>query len=280
LRPAVLLALLARAVRSSLSTKSLLIARSAAFSAALALFPGLVVLATLLVGNNANDAVQALSQGLGEVLPAEVHALLVRYLTVGPVHSVGLLVGMGVIAILFATEMMVTLMEAFRSAYRLPRSRAVWHERWIGFVLVVLAAIPITAATGVMVFSHYVEEGLKLDFGDTWWLLLLSRTLQRLIVLVTTTVVLAIFYHVAPHREQRWRDVVPGAFVAAFLWLVSTELFSLYLVTLAPYRSIYGSVSTVVVMLIWLYLVSIFVMIGCEFNVEREARLREQSSAA
>jgi uncharacterized BrkB/YihY/UPF0761 family membrane protein len=33
-------------------------------------------------------------------------------------------------------------------------------------------------------------------------------------------------------------------------------------------------------MLIWLYLVSIFVMIGCEFNVEREARLREQSSAA
>jgi membrane protein len=57
------------------------------------------------------------------------------------------------------------------------------------------------------------------------------------------------------------------------LWFVSTLLFTLYVQHVARYGDIYGSVATIIVLLVWLYLLSMIVTIGCEFNAERE-RLR------
>ena len=64
--------------------------------------------------------------------------------------------------------------------------------------------------------------------------------------------------------------VWPGALVATVLWLIATAGFGWYVRRLANYSLFYGSVGTVVVLLIWLYLIACISLIGCEFNAERE----------
>jgi membrane protein len=168
---------------------------------------------------------------------------------------------------------MISLMEAFRAAYRLPRSWSFWKEQGVAIALVFLAALPLAVATGLMIFGRHVENQLILEIGQPGWLVVLVVAARFLLAIATITLVLGILYHVGPNRSQSWLDVLPGALFATLLWFVSTLLFTMYVQRVARYGDIYGSVATIIVLLVWLYLLSMIVTIGCEFNAERE-RLR------
>ncbi len=270
----VLFVLLAKAFHAALSHNVLNIAKGAAFSAALSVFPGLIFFAALLFGGDAVETLEEISLAMGQVLPPRVHGLLATFLTVPAERSTGLLIGTGVVSVLFGADLMISLIEGFHAAYGLPRTWSVWKERAIGIGLVFLAMLPVALASGLMVFGRQIEGWLLLKFGSPPLLLASFLLVRSAIVLLTLTLVLAILYHVAPNRKQKWRDVFPGAIVASLLWLVSLQLFTFYLQRVARFSDLYGSVATVVVLLIWLYMVSTIVMIGCEFNVERERWLQ------
>jgi len=67
-------------------------------------------------------------------------------------------------------------------------------------------------------------------------------------------------------RTQRWHTVLPGAVLATIMWLVSTALFGWYLQHYADYSVIYGSLGVGIALLVWMYLISLVVLIGAEFN--------------
>jgi membrane protein len=155
----------------------------------------------------------------------------------------------------------------------LPRSWSFWKEQGVAIALVFLAALPLSLATGAMIFGRQLENWLILEIGEPGWLVLLVAAVRVLVAIGTITLVLGILYHVGSSRLQKWADVWPGALFATLLWFVSTLLFTFYVQYLARYNDIYGSIATFVVLLVWMYLLSSIVTIGCEFNAERE-RLR------
>jgi membrane protein len=69
---------------------------------------------------------------------------------------------------------------------------------------------------------------------------------------------------------SRFIMVWPGAILATTLWLLATLLFGVYMRHLANYNFFYGSTATVIAMLIWMYLLSVISLVGCEYNAERE----------
>ena len=96
--------------------------------------------------------------------------------------------------------------------------------------------------------------------------------MRWLIALVTTIAVLAMIYHYGLPRTQPWHRVVPGSVLATGLWFASTTIFGWYLRHYADYTVIYGSIGTAIALLIWLYLVSLVILIGAEFNAQRYPR--------
>jgi membrane protein len=69
------------------------------------------------------------------------------------------------------------------------------------------------------------------------------------------------------------RDVWPGAFLTTVLWLPATAGFGWYVGHIANYNVLYGSVAAGIVLLVWMYLLSVIALLGCEFNAEYERRL-------
>jgi membrane protein len=262
--------LVRRALSSALDDNCFNIAKGAAFSATLSLFPGLVFLAAILFRGNAAAALNDIYDLLGHVLTNNVHELLAVYLAVPPGRSTWLILGTGLTAVVFAAEAMISLMEGFRAAYRLPRSWSGSREHAIAFGLVFVTAIPVAFASTAMIFGYQIEIRLVEQFGHPLWAAAAVRLAGWSIALITVVLVLGCLYYLAPHREQRWRDVLPGATFAALLWWPSTLLFAFYVQNLAYYGDLYGSVAAFVVVLIWMYLLSSIVLIGCEFNAERE----------
>jgi len=78
--------------------------------------------------------------------------------------------------------------------------------------------------------------------------------------------VIQLIYHNAVPRTQPWHTVLPGAVLATAMWLISTALFGLYLQHYADYSVIYGSLGVGIALLLWMYLISLVVLIGAEFN--------------
>ena len=75
-----------------------------------------------------------------------------------------------------------------------------------------------------------------------------------------------LIYHNAVPRTQPWHSVLPGAVLATAMWLISTALLGLYLQHYADYSVIYGSLGVGIALLVWMYLISLVVLIGAEFN--------------
>jgi membrane protein len=58
--------------------------------------------------------------------------------------------------------------------------------------------------------------------------------------------------------------------VAIALWWITTAAFGWYVRNIANYNVLYGSIGAVVALLVWMYLLSIIALLGCEYNAERE----------
>jgi len=73
-----------------------------------------------------------------------------------------------------------------------------------------------------------------------------------------------------PNRPLRWRSVWPGAVLATVLWLGATTLFAWYARHIANYNVVYGGVAAVILLLVWMYVLAVIALIGCEFNAQCE----------
>ena len=263
--------LLRRAFAAAVEHDCATVARGAAFSAILSFFPGLMVVASLLFSQNAEATVREFSTVLGMVLPPEAYRLAAQYLEVEDFQTHSLLVLALLVAIWSATDAIVALMKGFRVVYRLPDAGSYLKTRAVALALLLMAGAPLLFATLLLFFGEQIENRLLVRFwAASGWILLAGKGLRWLVAVGTSVVVLAMVYRVAPNRRQRWRYAWPGAAVATSLWVAATLLFAWYAQNVARYRDLYGSLAATVVLLLWMYMLSLIVLVGCEFNAVYE----------
>jgi membrane protein len=145
----------------------------------------------------------------------------------------------------------------------------------VGILLVFLALIPLLGASSLILFGGTVEHAvMKMLKRDpvlnplTGSLEIFSRATRYAIAFGAAWSLTAILYYFGPYRKQRWRSVWAGAFLATILWLLATLGFTWYVRHITNYNVLYGSIGTGIALLIWMYLLAIIALFGCEFNAE------------
>lgn len=243
-------------------------AKASAYSSILTFFPALLVLGSILATIRRGDVyLREVSYALGRILPAGANTAL-AYLK-GTVHRpVGLLITTSLLTIWTASGVIVSWMEGFRRAYQLPKTWGLAKERFIAISLVLMAGLPLTFATVLVAFGSRIETRIlfHIDHELGPIVLLLWVTIRWAIAILTSIAVIALIYHNAVPRTQPWHSVIPGASLATGLWLGATALFGWYLQRYADYSIIYGSLGVSIALLVWMYLISLVVLIGAEFN--------------
>lgn len=277
----VFLIVLRRALYNSLLDGCWGLAKGAAYSGLLSLFPVLSSLATVLVQANAERISENLARFIFEVTPPGTADLIERQFRERGSQPLALLIAAVLLSAWAASSLMTTLMEGFRAAYRLPGGRGIVQDRAIAFLLVFLSAMPAIFASALLVFGDKVEPWVLdhlgwLESGDrvAASVSAASKVVRMAIALGAVVFTTGVLYYVGPNRKQRWKDVWPGAILATSLWLVVTIAFAWYVRNLANYNVMYGSVGGVIALLVWMYLLAAIALFGCEFNAERERVLR------
>ena len=251
------------------------VAKAAAFSAILTLFPAILVLAAVLSASHTTESLfREIAHAVGRILPAGTSAAVLQYFSGGkPARLKFLLTTLG-ITLWTGSGVMISWMEGFRNAYQMPKVWGLFKERMIAFLLVVLAGVPMVFASFLLVFGNQIESWIMYRVGHEFgpYILGLWTAVRWIIATLTSIAVIALIYHHGVPRTQPWHRVLPGAALATVLWFVSTVVFGVYLRRFGNYDVIYGSVATAIALLIWLYIVSMVVLIGAEFNALRYPR--------
>jgi membrane protein len=244
------------------------IAKASAYSAILTFFPLLLVVGSVLATSRKGEAyLREISYALGRILPAG-SATAIAYLKGTNQRPVGLLITTSLLTLWTASGVMISWMEGFRRCYELPKVWGLVKERFIAFALVILAGIPLTFSTVLVAFGSRIETRilfhLNHEFG--FYILLMWTAIRWLIATLTSIAVIALIYHNAVPRTQPWHSVLPGAVLATAMWLGSTLVFGWYLQRYADYSIIYGSLGVGIALLVWMYMISLVVLVGAEFN--------------
>jgi membrane protein len=260
------------------------IAKGAAYSGLLSLFPILTIFTAILIQANAQAVVHVIERFVQNVLPPGTEDLVLSRLRGQARRGISLPVLAVVGAVWAGSGAMASLMEGFQAAYRIPSGRPFLQQRAMAVFLLLIAAFPAVGASSLIIFGNRIEAVMInwAGISDLSTPLELAWKLARLLVAFAATIfVTGLLYYFGPnHRPiakqvgtksaSRFMRVWPGALVATVLWLMATTLFAWYVNHLGNYSLFYGSVGTVVVLLIWLYLIACISLIGCEFNAERE----------
>lgn len=244
-------------------------AKAAAYSSIFTFFPALLVLGSVLATVNRGQVyLREVSYALGTILPAGSAAAL-SYLRGNSVsRPFGLLLSTSLLTIWSASGAIISWMEGFRRAYQLPKTWGLIQERLIAMSLVLMAGLPLTFATVLVAFGSRIETRILFRIGHEFGplILLLWGAIRWLIAILTSIAVIQLIYHHAVPRTQPWHSVLPGAVLATGMWLLSTAFFGWYLQHYADYSVIYGSLGVGIALLVWMYLISLVVLIGAEFN--------------
>jgi len=202
---------------------------------------------------------------------------VVQQFRISGARPIALLFVAGVVSLWAASGVIKSLIEGFHAAYRVPRNRGFIHGTWVAMGLVLVATIPILGASFLIVFGGQVEKlvlnWLRVDpllnpLASVWdWV---SRIARYLLALSATVAATASLYYYGPYRAQRWRYVWPGAVLATVFWLLATSAFAWYTRNIAHYNVMYGSIGAAIVLLVWMYLMALIALIGCEFNAVYE----------
>ena len=245
------------------------------------IFPFLIFISALL-GILQLD-VAAILGALGEILPREVveiAGVYLRYVRANP--SMRLLVFGLVFSIYFPMRATNALMRSVRTAYHLgPAHGVVQALKTLLYTVLLIAAIALTLV--LMSVSDRLLAYCVANFGLPVFIAELWAKLRFPLAAVVGYFALFLLYALAQDSRQPWRNIWPGTLAALAAWMGLSWLYAWYVEHIAHYSLLYGSIGTVIVLLIWLNLSATTLIMGAELNgtlisLRKETRLSREDS--
>lgn len=239
-----------------------------AFYAMLGLFPFLIFLLSFISTFPLGEKLQPLMlKALEDQMPMEAaHYVTNVVMELIPQHNQGLL-SFGLLAGLWGASMAIgALITTINRAYNIRPRRNMVKQKILAIGLTLgLSGVWLLAMTIVLVgpqATQYVFQWIGLaSETNTFW-----TSIRLSMAFVLNLVALSVLYYFAPEAKQRFRWILPGAFTSTLLWLLASSAFRLFLRNFGHYNKTYGSLATVIILMIWLWISGLLFLLGAEIN--------------
>jgi len=268
-RPAVplfdLLAYLAQQLRQSdLNLR----ASAISFSFFLALFPGLLFLFSLIAYIPVEGLDLAIRRTSQELLPPSAFELL--YSTIEDIvgRQQGGLLSFGfLLAFYFATTGLTTLSQSFNVSLEVRESRGFIRHQFTVIGLTVLLMLSLLSALLLILLGDFLlGEMNRLGWMPDGLLPLMVNLLLWIVILLLVYVGIGLLYYFAPNAPKRHGFFALGSALATILFVGSSLGFSYYVQHFGNYNRLYGSLATLIVLMLWIYVNAWVILIGFELN--------------
>lgn len=243
-------------------------ATSLAYNFMLAIFPAIIFIFTLIPYIPIDHFQDQLMNLIALVLPVEAYdAVKTTLLDIVSNQNSKLLSFGFLLALIFSTNGVHTLMQAFNKSSLITETRPWLKQRLVALNLTVLISFALIFGLIIMTIGESVLEFLKteLRFKDSFWLHVINLS-RWFILVVVYFFTISILYRYGPANAKKWRFFSAGSWMATILAVLTFWGFSYYINNFGNYNKLYGSIGTLIVLMIWLYLNSLIILVGFELN--------------
>jgi membrane protein len=244
-------------------------ASSIAFNLLLALLPASIFLFTLIPFVPIPNFQQELIRLFESILPSNAFNFLeTTIIDIVTRKSKGLLLIMFFATVIFSTNGIHAVIHAFVVSAHSFTTRSWLNQRKISVVLLLIIIIMISTAGFMVIFgkyalNHAVAAGIIKRRSIIYFLIFM----KWIVIVLLLFLAISFLYYFAPARKTGFRFFSPGSTLATLLFIATSLGFSAYVNNFDQYNKLYGSIGTLMVILVWLYLNSIAILIGFELNV-------------
>jgi len=269
-----ILSVLRRTAREFSTDQCTDLAAALTYYAVLSLFPGLVVVVSLLgVFGQGQRTTDAMLQIVGQLGPASAVDTLrtpIQQLVESP--SAGFALILGILGALWSASGYVgAFSRAMNRVYEVAEGRPAWKLRPTQLLLT-LVGLTLAAAVAFMLA---VSGPIAAAIGGVIGLADVAQTIWSIarwpVVLIFVTLAVATLYYAAPNVKQpKFRWISVGAGVAILVWILASVLFGFYVGNFGSYNKTYGALAGVIVFLLWLWITNLALLFGAELDAELE----------
>ena len=249
--------------KGSLTTR----ASSIAFNFFLAFFPALIFFFTLIPYIPITNFQEILMGLISDVLPPSTNESFFSTLNDIINHPRGGLLSFGfLMALYFSSNSINALMEAFNSSFHITETRSVWKQRLISFNLTISLSFILILAISMIVFTQ-IARAYLIEWGFIDPSSLTIIVIGKWIILLSCLFIgISILFQFGPSQKTDWKLFSPGAILATIFIILTSYGFGYYIENFNQYNKLYGSIGTLIIILLWLYFNAIVMLIGFELN--------------
>jgi membrane protein len=243
-------------------------ASAIAFSFFIAFFPFVIFLFTLIPYipiENFQDELFLLVQ---QVVPASTFSTVEETLTIILKQPRGDLLSFGFFAaLIFSTNGLASMMSAFDATVH-----SIYRRSWVSqriaaiillFILSILLTVAIALLTGGQWLINYLQDTNILRDSLTIYLLTFGKWVITILLFFFAY---SFLYYMAPAKKTKWRFISAGGTLATVLSLITIAGFTYYINNFSRYNILYGSIGTLLIILLLIYVMSLILLVGFELN--------------
>ncbi len=243
-------------------------AASIAFNFFIAIFPGIIFIFSLIPMIPIESFQETLLFNIQQTLPKGVKEIGLETISDlintprGGVLSVNFF-----LATYFATNGIYCLTDQFNNTYLFKEKRNFLHQRLIAFILVFISTILlIIAILLTIISSEIINYALEMEYIQDGFAIKLFQIGKFTVAFLLFYFVIAFIYYYGPSVKIRWKFFSAGTSLATVSLILTSIAFGYYVSNLSNYNKIYGSLGTIMVVMLWLFINSLILLIGFELN--------------
>lgn len=263
---------LVRAALKSSGDLSKDMSASIAYFTFLSLFP--MVLGLFAIGGyflDSEDVQEWITEFFGQILPQSLEFVTRNIESL--IHRRGAVgIASAVVLMWSASKMVAAMSRGINNALGFKRPYAHYYSPLRNFGLTLTIALFVFATIAIAPLIEIIDE-LRVEFIGSRWNTAFKVISSHAAGLAVSGLLLGAIYRRVPYHRIEWKSLIPGVVVSAVAIEFGKELFALYVGNLSRFDAVYGSVSSMIVLLIWLYFSARIVIYGAEvISVYRESR--------
>ncbi len=261
-----------------------LTARAAAisFKFFLAFFPGILFLFTIIPLIPLKDFQTTLMLTLQQAIPDPLFPLIEKtILDIITIRHTGLLSFGFLMALYFSSSSFISLISSFNQSININESRSPWQQRILSLLLMIVSTILIIIAISIMIIgrdsirwlidNHYITDPGNIAFFFTGRWFVLAAMVYLIISMI---------YYFAPARSVGFRFFSVGSLIATLFIVAMAWGFGYFIRYFSAHNALYGSVGTLLLLLLYVYYNAIILLVGFELNASIVAAKRKNAASA
>lgn len=211
-----------------------------------------------------------------EVIPKTMHEFVFGIIDEVYSKSVGTISISLIFALWSASKGFYALCKGFRNIYNLSEEKSNIKIRFEGLLYTLIFVICIILVLILFIFGNRIHGFITKYFFSLGIITSLFLKIRTLITLLLLFVAFLVMYKFLPRHKMTFKSQIPGAIFSSVAWVITSYIFSIYIDVFKGFSNTYGSLTSIILVMMWIYVCMYIILLGAEINtVVREYKFKK-----